>query len=326
MSSSRIRYLLLAATLVLSLGLRLHAIDEFLVGDETKWICRSISFHKALARRDLASTYQSEHPGVVTMWLGALAVPLADAGDWIELCEETDGSKLTRVRDHDVLSRLPLLIYRARRLVAVATWLGIIAIYVLLRRLVTAWSAVCATMLVALDPFYLALSRVLHLDALLATFMALSMLSLLVYRRDSSSKRYLVVSAISGGLAIANKSPGLFLLPWLALVLGTDVLRSERARRRQCAIKALADLTHETASTFLGAFRGLGSLLSPVGQGLANAALTARLGLLTQRACRPLPLPAEAQRNILNVLRRSVMEEVRRRLKRRTSEDGDGGE
>ena len=243
MSSSRIRYLLLAATLVLSLGLRLHAIDEFLVGDETKWICRSISFHKALARRDLASTYQSEHPGVVTMWLGALAVPLADAGDWIELCEETDGSKLTRVRDHDVLSRLPLLIYRARRLVAVATWLGIIAIYVLLRRLVTAWSAVCATMLVALDPFYLALSRVLHLDALLATFMALSMLSLLVYRRDSSSKRYLVVSAISGGLAIANKSPGLFLLPWLALVLGTDVLRSERARRRQCALRALADLT-----------------------------------------------------------------------------------
>ena len=104
------------------------------------------------------------------------------------------------------------------------------------------------------------------------------------------------------------------------------VAGAARIFRSVIAAAALADLTHETASTFLGAFRGLGSLLSPVGQGLANAALTARLGLLTQRACRPLPLPAEAQRNILNVLRRSVMEEVRRRLKRRTSEDGDGGE
>ena len=99
-----------------------------------------------------------------------------------------------------------------------------------------------------------------------------------------------------------------------------------RIFRNVIAAAALADLTHETASTFLGAFRGLGSLLSPVGQGLANAALTARLGLLTQRACRPLPIPAEAQRNILNILRRSVMEEVRRRLKRRTADEGDAAE
>jgi len=236
---SRLELLLLAVILATSLGLRLFELDVFLAGDETKWICRSISFHDALRQRDLRGTYQSEHPGVVTMWLGTLAVPLAQAGEWIDLCAETGGSQLTRVQDNAALTRLPSLIFQARRLVAIVTWLGIVALYWLLRRLLGWRTALLATALVALDPFYLALSRVLHLDALLATFMTLSIVSLLVYHLQGRRKGYLIFSAVAGGLAMANKSPGLFLFPWTVLYLGTVAWSGDPAGRRDRIVAAL---------------------------------------------------------------------------------------
>jgi len=38
--------------------------------DEHLWLARSANFYMALAKGDLASTYQSEHPGVTVMWAG----------------------------------------------------------------------------------------------------------------------------------------------------------------------------------------------------------------------------------------------------------------
>jgi len=230
---SRLELLVLAVVLLISLALRLADLDVFLAGDETKWICRSINFHAALRQGDLRGTYQSEHPGVVTMWLSTLTVPLAQVGEWIDLCLETGGSKLTRVHDNAALARLPSLIFQARRLVAIVTWLGIVALYALLKRLFDHRTALLATALVALDPFYLALSRVLHLDALLTTFMTLSIVSLLVYHREDRRKRYLISSAVAGGLAVATKSPAMFLFPWTVLYLGVAAWRGAPDRRRQ---------------------------------------------------------------------------------------------
>ena len=230
---------LLALVLLVSLGLRLSDQDMFLVADENKWLCRSINFQAGLRQGDLRATYQRGHPGVVTMWLGTLAVPLSQAGEWVDLCLETGGSKLNRPQDRSAVARLPSLIFQARRLAALTTWLGIVALYWLLKRLLGGWTALLATALVALDPFYLALSRVFHLDALLATFTTLSIVSLLVYRRESQRRRYLIFSAVAGGLAAANKSPGLFLFLWTALYLGATAWRGEAAHRRERILSAL---------------------------------------------------------------------------------------
>ncbi len=235
----RLELLSLSLVLLVSLALRLSDLDVFLAGDETKWMCRSILFQAGLRRGDLRATYQAEHPGVVTMWLGALAAPLAQAGEWVEICPETGGSKLTRDEDYSALARFRSLISQARRLVALTTWLGMVALYVLLNRLLGSRTALLATALVALDPFHLALSRVLHLDALLATFMTLSIVSLLVYARESQRRRYLIFSAVAGGLATANKSPGLFLFAWTALYLGTRAWGTEPKQRRERLLAAL---------------------------------------------------------------------------------------
>ncbi|MEA3345596.1 MAG: glycosyltransferase family 39 protein [Chloroflexota bacterium] len=239
MISRKLELSLLILLLCLSLFLRLHALDVFLSGDEAKWICRGINFHAALARGDLRGTYQSEHPGVVTMWISTLAVPLSQAGEWVDLCAQTGGSKLTRVEDHAALARLPSLIFRARRLLAIVTWLGIVGMWWLCRRLFDERTALLAVLFIGLDPFYLALSRVLHLDALLATFMALSVLSLILYVRGGHRRRDLALSAVTGGLAMANKSPGLFLIPWTGLLLPVFAWLNPEGQRRERVCGAL---------------------------------------------------------------------------------------
>src|SRR5215203_5860572 len=63
-------------TLVLALLLWLPrglALDRFVAVDERSWMTRAGNFYLALATGDLASTYQYYHPGVTTMWIGALA-------------------------------------------------------------------------------------------------------------------------------------------------------------------------------------------------------------------------------------------------------------
>ncbi|MCD6518723.1 MAG: phospholipid carrier-dependent glycosyltransferase [Anaerolineae bacterium] len=229
----------LAFVLLLALFLRLYKIDVFLAGDETKWICRSINFHAALRQRDLASTYQSEHPGVVTMWVGTLAVPLSLADEWVGLCAETGGSKLTRVHGHTSLEALPGLIFRARRFLTVFTWMGLVVVALLLWRLFDISTSLIATILLSLDPFLLALSRVLHLDAILSIFLFISILSLAIFLFRERKWKYLFLSGAAAGIAIANKSPGLFLFPWVGLVLALYIWYGEPSRRSERFRQAL---------------------------------------------------------------------------------------
>jgi putative membrane protein len=92
--------------------------------------------------------------------------------------------------------------------------------------------------------------------------------------------------------------------------------------RRALAAVALADLAHETSAMLVGAFRGL-AFLSPIGQGLTNAALTVRLGLLVQAECRPLPMPPGKTRSAASLLLRSVPEQLRRLVRRREDKSND---
>jgi len=100
-------------------------------------------------------------------------------------------------------------------------------------------------------------------------------------------------------------------------VVGTYVIL-----RRALAAVVLADLAQEASTALLGAFRGIATLISPIGQGLTNATLTIRLGLLAQTECRPLPLPPERSRGTASLLTRAVPAQIKRQL-RKSRESGD---
>jgi 4-amino-4-deoxy-L-arabinose transferase-like glycosyltransferase len=75
----------------------------------------------------------------------------------------------------------------------------------------------------AASPFLIAHGRLLHLDALLTSFMTLSVLLLLATTNDGTFKRSnvltLVGSGVFAGLALLTKAPSLFLLPFAGLLL-----------------------------------------------------------------------------------------------------------
>lgn len=237
---SHVEQALLVVVLAGSLFLRLDALDVFITVDEPNWASRSQRFYAALRGREFEGTYQTEHPGVVTMWSGAFALRILNAMGG----SGSGGAAGTLVSrgESSATEGVAPLTQVARLIVASVTWLGIVGMHLLCRRLFGRRIALIATILVAFDPFYLSHSRLHHLDALLTTFAMLSVLSFLVYQFRARRRVYLVLSAACAGLAIANKSPGLYLVPCVLLTLGIGAWSGGAARRPARLARAAGDM------------------------------------------------------------------------------------
>jgi hypothetical protein len=111
---------------------------------------------------------------------------------------------------------------------------GIVAIYFLLRRLFDGTTAAVAATLLALSPYYLAQSKILHLDAWMATLMLTSALALLLYCRERNVG-WLALAAVLGGLALLVKPTALFLVPYCGLVLLVYAIRDTQHEMRERA-------------------------------------------------------------------------------------------
>ena len=215
---------------------RLFSLGNFITWDELMWVHRTVHFSQALLSGDWAATLRTGHPGVVTTWLGALGigvqrlllgVPSSREWTWLLQLPVLDP------RDAVALRRLAPLLVAAKVPLTLVTALAVVGCWALARRLVGLRTALLGGFLIALDPFFLAHSRVLHLDALLANFMALGLLSLLVYLRDPGQRGWLILSAFATGLAALNKTPAFSLLPMgIALLLAWDFLPNRVNRIR----------------------------------------------------------------------------------------------
>ena len=193
-----------------------------------QWYIRSVQFIHDVTRGAWGETIYSEHPGVTTMWLSGIALWLA--GVTPEQGPEgpsVDPASLT-VRE-SAIGVLPL---------ALAIAGLIVFTYFLLVRLFDRTAAFGAALLVALDPFFIANSKVLHVDGLLSAFMSTSALALLVYLKEERH-RWVILSGVLGGLALLTKSPAMFLLPYTALCLGTGVLTDRQVNWRRGALAGL---------------------------------------------------------------------------------------
>lgn len=197
----------LAIVIILALVPRL----TYPLSRSINWYNRSIAFWDALLAGEWAGTYLQYHPGVTTMWVAGLGLRLyMVANGW---------SSNDMYEAQTVTSGLPGQSHRAgvaALALVIAACIGLI--YALLVRL-TNWSvAFGAGCLLALDPFYIAQSKVLHVDALLATLMMVSALFLLDYRRRGQTPA-LLLSAVFAGLAGLTKSTAGFLVPYALLAM-----------------------------------------------------------------------------------------------------------
>lgn len=172
-----------------------------LVGSETLWHARAREFFQALQDGRLADTYLAPHPGVTTMWLAGLARELALLAD-----PGFDGLSVARRINIEIIPS------------AIVISLAIVAAYFMLRRIFDGRAAALAATLLALDPYHISISKVIHVDALLSAFMLLAALALWLFLADGR-RLWVLLSGVSAGLALLTKAPALFLLPYFGLCL-----------------------------------------------------------------------------------------------------------
>ena len=204
---------------VLALVPRALALNAFLTPDERRWLSRSVKFLTALLYQDWAFTLRKGHPGVTTMWTAVAGLMSKYLfGAWSEGISVSQASLL------EFLQEVPTDMVGLDYLVAIRfptvllTSAFVVALYFLVGKLLGRKVALLSAVLVALDPFYLAHSRLLHHDALVTTFMTLSLLSFLVYVSQTRASGYLVLSGLGAGLAFLSKATSLFLVPFMGLL------------------------------------------------------------------------------------------------------------
>ena len=224
---------------------RLWSPSPFITWDEPTWTYRALQFARGLQTGDLAATHQSNHPGVPTMWAGTAGIlghqaavaaqpafgwrPRGERADldlaWVDKLPEFDED------DTELLDWLWPSWPWARAGIAFLTAGLVTLTFVVLLRLLDARTSLVAAVLLSVSPYFLAHSRVLQLDAVLAAAMVASVVALAVYLLRGAN-RYVVLSGALAGFAALEKSPALFLVPFTALMLCGHGIRIWRGSLR----------------------------------------------------------------------------------------------
>ena len=231
--SALFRQLILPLSLfVLALAVRAPGLSGFVTIDEPRWInrarwfttgllfpeqeCPKVAWGRDFATQGLACTFQIGYPGVTTMWAGSLGL----LTHYWRTAATTGADLHTFLSGLSIVNLDPAIIAPTRLSLAIIGALFVLYFFLLLRRLLTARVALIAALMVALHPFHIGLSRVLHHDALTTTFMVTSLLALMGYWLQGWSWYWLPLSAGLAGLAFLSKQVSWFLPPFVALLAG----------------------------------------------------------------------------------------------------------
>jgi dolichyl-phosphate-mannose-protein mannosyltransferase len=197
---------------VLAFAPRVLAHERFVTEDDVAfWTERTEHFLAAVEQGDFRATNLARHPAVTTMWMGSLGMLMNR--EMVSLgIRKAPVPQVVRWQT----MRFPLEIVNA---------LSVAIGYLLMCRLFKPRIALLAALLWAADPFVVAYSKVLGVDSPVMSFMALSLLGAMAAflapgheDHPSAHWRFLVISAISGGLALLTKLPSLSLIPMVGLI------------------------------------------------------------------------------------------------------------
>ena len=218
----------------LALVPRVVGLRVFLTPDEPNWIYRSVAFCTAIVDGDFGATIHGGTPGgIPTQWFGTMSIFVRYVIHRLGLVPfpasiVAGGTSLLGYLEWlqgEPQNLLDILV-AVRLSVALVTSLGVLGVYILASKLFDAKMAMLSALLLTMDPFYLAHSRVFHTDAVTSVFMILSALSFMLCFREryicSPSKstflwRYAVLSGVFAGLALSGKSSALTAILFMGL-------------------------------------------------------------------------------------------------------------
>jgi hypothetical protein len=263
-----------AATLLIGVGLfilallvRLPYLGDFMTVDEERWVKGGGQFLLALANGPLTDSYWHFHPGITIVWGEAILL-------WLKFLAGNHLDITTFVNEQ--MADLAATIGYVRLSPAIITALTVAGIYWLARPLLGEGAALLGAGLLAVDPFFVAHSRIVNGDAAAAGLMMLTFLAFArLWQKPaladaptlptlsvgvSASRRHASVQAarttkiaalagVMAGLALLTKLPSPLILPWIGVMAGLGFVWN---RNWQFWAKALLFFGLAVGVTFIG--------------------------------------------------------------------------
>lgn len=216
---------------------RIGGLGSFVTADEPTWGKRAANFYYSLRHGNYAGTYQTGHPGVITMWAGALGYHL-QFPDYVRVGQENLGdTKLFDIFQNRQVNPMKILA-TARLAIVLVVCLTLLFAWLYARQLFDLLTCAIGFFLLALEPMHVAHSRFLHTNGLSSSFMFLCVLAFLHFLH-TQRKLSLVVSGIAAGLGFLTVTPSLMVLPIIGFLglrelFGTprlNILSGQAARK-----------------------------------------------------------------------------------------------
>lgn len=186
--------------------------------DGQLWHQRSSNFITAILKRKFEKTYQDSKPGVTVMWLSGISSEI-----FLRIYESKFGFR----PEFYVKDKFPLIFSSFVAPLVLVNLLTGFLFFFLVKKLSNTKVALFSYVLFAFHPYYLGISRFLHVDSLMTNFMTLSYLFFLIFIKNNKKTLYILLSGIFLGLAVLTKSQALFLLPIMFVSIVIEFLTSK---------------------------------------------------------------------------------------------------
>jgi hypothetical protein len=191
--------------------------DEWNV-DAQRWQIRSDAFVQAILKGDLKHTYQSYHPGVTVTWLSGFSKYA-----FYKAFETVFGYKVYVSTGYVYPEKFFITSFFAKFPLVLAISLLLTYSISLLRKLsFDKKYLIIFALLLSFEPYYLGITRFLHLTGLESAFVFSSFISVYYYLNSEEKKKekFLWISAVLLGLGILTKMSAIIIAPYLFAVIG----------------------------------------------------------------------------------------------------------
>jgi hypothetical protein len=205
---------------IIFLAPRLPNIDSFVTLDEPSWLSQGANFYYALGQREFEKTVYEYQPAVTTMSIISLALHFYFP-EYRGLGQGyLDYEKWTLdlfMREH---GKDPLILLTYARIIQVFALLVLfLIIYYLLQKIIPNWIAFFSVTLASLDPFWMAHARMMDHEAMVSSFVVISILSLTIYLAQDRKFIFLILSGAAAGFAQLTKSSAIAMLAAIGVLL-----------------------------------------------------------------------------------------------------------
>lgn len=211
-----VAFLLVSIASFFSFGL--YHLAKFETADEHLWKYGRIKqYWQAVKNQDWDKTYINDKPGVTVALISGIGLLFEPNPETHKITDPSmtkngmfeifDSNRTERI---NYAFRLPILIFSTLSLL-LFFWLG--------RKIFQSdWTALIATMLIALNPILVGMAQIINPDSFLWIFGGLSIFSFLAYL-EKNEKKFFWLTAVFTGFALLSKytAVGLFLFYLLAL-------------------------------------------------------------------------------------------------------------